>query len=76
MRACGTPLRSWVCSARGGAGLYQPYWSADILKLERNLAKCVCAAGAKHRVAVMRQHFGEVEITGLPDAGAGDDQGS
>jgi predicted nucleic acid-binding protein len=46
-------------------GLYRPYWSADILQeLERNLAKRVGADGAAQRVAVMRQHFGEAEITG------------
>ncbi len=47
------------------AGFYRPYWSAGILEeLQRNLAKRVGDDRAAMRVAQMRQHFGEAEVTG------------
>ena len=47
------------------AGLYRPYWSADILdELQRNLAKRVGADRAAMRAAQMRLHFGEAEVAG------------
>jgi predicted nucleic acid-binding protein len=47
------------------AGLYLPFWSADILaELERNLVLRLGAAPAQQRVAAMREHFGDAEVVG------------
>lgn len=47
------------------ARMYRPHWSADIMEeLRRNLAKRVGEDAAAARVAAMREHFIEAEITG------------